>query len=82
MCVKSRAFEFLNILVCDLSPDLFFFALQIKHGAVGMCCQTLVEAEAMVYGGGITDVLISNQVYCSDLASIYVIFIDCYDNKR
>lgn len=36
--------------------------LQVEHGAVGMCCQTLVEAEAMVYGKGCTDVLLSNQL--------------------
>ena len=30
-----------------------------------MCCQTLVEAEAMVYGAGINDILVSNQVMYS-----------------
>ncbi|CAG5130236.1 unnamed protein product [Candidula unifasciata] len=35
--------------------------LQIKSGAVGVCCQTLTEAEAMVEGG-IEDILLSNQV--------------------
>lgn len=34
---------------------------QIAAGAVGVCCQTVAEAEAMV-GAGITDVLVSNQV--------------------
>jgi len=34
---------------------------QIAHGAVGLCCQKVSEAEAMV-NGGIADVLISNQV--------------------
>ncbi|RMF90723.1 MAG: DSD1 family PLP-dependent enzyme [Nitrospinota bacterium] len=34
---------------------------QIAHGAVGVCCQKVSEAEAMVYGG-VTDVLISNEV--------------------
>ncbi|AWT59604.1 MAG: D-threonine aldolase [Candidatus Moanabacter tarae] len=35
--------------------------LQIKHGAIGVCCQKVSEAEAMV-AGGIKDVLISNEV--------------------
>uniref|UniRef100_A0A0B7AFK5 Alanine racemase N-terminal domain-containing protein n=4 Tax=Arion vulgaris TaxID=1028688 RepID=A0A0B7AFK5_9EUPU len=35
--------------------------LQIKSGAVGVCCQTLTEAQAMVEGG-IEDILLSNQV--------------------
>ncbi|CAH1254511.1 Hypp1369 [Branchiostoma lanceolatum] len=35
--------------------------LQVSHGAVGMCAQTLTEAEAMVYGG-VQDVLVSNQI--------------------
>lgn len=35
--------------------------LQIKHGAIGVCCQKVSEAEAMV-AGGIQDVLISNEV--------------------
>jgi len=34
---------------------------QMAHGAVGVCCQKVTEAEAMV-AGGIPDVLISNQV--------------------
>jgi len=34
---------------------------QIALGAVGMCCQKVSEAEAMVEGG-ITDVLVSNEV--------------------
>ncbi len=34
---------------------------QIARGAVGACCQTLAEAEALV-AGGVEDVLISNQV--------------------
>ncbi|MGF1526865.1 MAG: DSD1 family PLP-dependent enzyme [Candidatus Competibacterales bacterium] len=34
---------------------------QLRHGAVGVCCQKLDEAEAMVRGG-IDDVLITNQV--------------------
>ena len=45
-----------------LSLTSLFLHFKIKHGAVGVCCQTLVEAEAMVYGGGITDILVSNQV--------------------
>lgn len=34
---------------------------QIERGAVGVCCQKVSEAEVMV-DGGITDVLVSNQV--------------------
>src|SRR5688500_9030618 len=34
---------------------------QIAHGAVGVCCQKVSEAEAMV-DGGVRDVLISNEV--------------------
>src|SRR5882762_4435208 len=34
---------------------------QIAHGAVGMCCQKVSEAEALV-DGGIDDVLVSNEV--------------------
>ncbi|MCC5811711.1 MAG: alanine racemase, partial [Ectothiorhodospiraceae bacterium] len=35
--------------------------LQMAHGAVGVCCQKVSEAEAMVRGG-VRDVLVSNQV--------------------
>ncbi|XP_076466991.1 3-hydroxy-D-aspartate aldolase-like [Babylonia areolata] len=35
--------------------------IQMKAGAVGLCCQTVTEAEAMVSGGN-PDVFISNQV--------------------
>ncbi|XP_059172864.1 3-hydroxy-D-aspartate aldolase-like [Physella acuta] len=35
--------------------------LQIKSGAVGLCCQKVTEAEAMVLGG-VEDILLSNQV--------------------
>ena len=34
---------------------------QMAHGAIGVCCQTVGEAEAMVQGG-IPDVLVSNEV--------------------
>jgi len=34
---------------------------QIAHGAVGVCCQKVSEAEALV-NGGVRDVLVSNQV--------------------
>lgn len=34
---------------------------QIASGAVGVCCQKVSEAEAMVYGG-VSDVLVSNQI--------------------
>jgi D-serine deaminase-like pyridoxal phosphate-dependent protein len=34
---------------------------QIDQGAVGVCCQKVGEAEAMVYGG-VEDVLISNEI--------------------
>ena len=35
--------------------------LQLHHGAVGVCCQKMSEAEIMVQGG-VTDVLIANEV--------------------
>ena len=38
------------------------FMFKVASGAVGLCCQTLVEAEAIVYGGGCNDILLSNQV--------------------
>jgi 3-hydroxy-D-aspartate aldolase len=41
------------------SPDIAL--LQIAHGAVGVCCQKVSEAEVMVRGG-VRDVLVSNQV--------------------
>ena len=34
---------------------------QMAHGAVGVCCQKVSEAEAMVYGG-VPDVLVSNEI--------------------
>jgi len=34
---------------------------QIAKGAVGVCCQKVAEAEAMVYGG-VRDVLVTNQI--------------------
>src|SRR5215213_8675831 len=34
---------------------------QIELGAVGVCCQKVSEAEAMVYGG-VRDVLVTNEV--------------------
>ena len=34
---------------------------QIELGAVGMCCQKVSEAEALVYGG-VKDVLVSNEI--------------------
>jgi len=34
---------------------------QIAHGAIGVCCQKVSEAEALV-DGGISDVLVSNEV--------------------
>src|SRR5437879_13740420 len=34
---------------------------QVAHGAVGVCCQKVSEAEALV-DGGIGDVLVSNEV--------------------
>lgn len=39
----------------------FVAAKQMQHGAVGVCCQTVDEAQAMV-AAGIADVLITNQV--------------------
>ena len=44
--------------------------LQVQDGAVGVCAQTLTEAEAIVYGGGCTDVFVSNQVRSSVLSSL------------
>jgi len=41
------------------SPDIA--RMQIASGAVGVCCQTVTEAEAMA-DGGVPDVFISNQV--------------------
>jgi hypothetical protein len=35
--------------------------MQVQHGAIGVCCQTVAEAEAMVHAG-IKDVLLTNQV--------------------
>eukprot|EP00761_Pharyngomonas_kirbyi_P013142 gb/GECH01013169.1/.p1 GENE.gb/GECH01013169.1/~~gb/GECH01013169.1/.p1 ORF type:complete len:383 (+),score=78.34 gb/GECH01013169.1/:1-1149(+) len=35
--------------------------MQMKHGAVGVCCQKVSEVEAMV-GGGISNVFLSNEV--------------------
>ena len=35
--------------------------LQIRAGAIGVCCQTVGEAEAMAEGG-ITDILLSNEI--------------------
>ncbi|HIJ55924.1 MAG TPA: DSD1 family PLP-dependent enzyme [Deltaproteobacteria bacterium] len=35
--------------------------LQMARGAVGVCCQKVGEAEAMVYGG-VRDVLVTNQI--------------------
>src|SRR5436189_6462562 len=34
---------------------------QIELGAVGVCCQKVSEAEAMVYGG-VKDVLVTNEI--------------------
>lgn len=45
------------------SPDIA--NQQVAMGAVGCCCQTLAEAEALV-AGGLRDVLISNQVIGSE----------------
>lgn len=41
------------------SPDIAL--QQIRHGAVGVCCQKVAEAEILVRGG-MPDVLVSNQV--------------------
>ena len=35
---------------------------KVEDGAVGVCTQSLTEAEAIVYGGGCFDVFVSNQV--------------------
>lgn len=42
------------------SPEIACLQIE-KHNAVGVCCQKLTEAEAMV-AGGVPDVLISNEV--------------------
>jgi len=42
------------------SPDIA--KLQMDHGAIGLCTQTLVESEALVYGGGTKDVFLTNQL--------------------
>ena len=39
--------------------------LQVQRGAVGVCCQKVSEAEALV-DGGITDVMISNEIIGAD----------------
>lgn len=36
-------------------------SLQLRHGAVGICCQKVSEAEAMVEGG-VNDVLVTNEI--------------------
>ena len=41
------------------SPDIAL--QQMRHGAVGVCCQKVAEAEILVRGG-VPDVLVSNQV--------------------
>ncbi len=41
--------------------------LQIAAGAKGVCCQNVAEAEAMV-GGGVTRVLLSNEIVDADKA--------------
>src|SRR5437868_15382222 len=38
---------------------------QMELGAVGVCCQKVSEAEAMVYGG-VKDVLVTNEVVRSE----------------
>ena len=35
--------------------------MQVSNGAVGVCCQKVSEAETLIHGG-ITDVLITNQI--------------------
>lgn len=41
------------------SPDIAL--LQIAHGAVGLCCQKVSEAEILV-AGGVSDVLVTNEI--------------------
>ena len=47
--------------------------MQIERGAVGQCCQKVGEAEVLV-AGGVTDVLVSNQIVgtakCARLAAL------------
>jgi D-serine deaminase-like pyridoxal phosphate-dependent protein len=42
-------------------------ALQVEAGAVGICCQTVREVEAMA-AGGIKDVLLANEIASADKA--------------
>jgi len=57
--VKGRPIRVRAHAKTHKSPDIA--RRQIAHGAVGVCCQKVSEAEALV-DGGITDVLVSNEV--------------------
>jgi 3-hydroxy-D-aspartate aldolase len=57
--VKGRKIRIRAHAKTHKSPDIA--RLQIAAGAVGMCCQKVSEAEAMVEGG-VKDVLVSNEV--------------------
>lgn len=62
-------------------------SLQIAHGAVGVCCQKVGEAEVMA-AGGVTDILISNEIWgTSKLARIAALakrvkIAVCVDTER
>ncbi|KAL5010782.1 hypothetical protein ScPMuIL_013087 [Solemya velum] len=45
--------------------------MQVSHGAVGVCCQTLAEAETMV-NGGIQDVFLSNEIVSDNKLKTFV----------
>ncbi len=50
---------------------------QMAHGAVGVCCQKVGEAEVLV-AGGVPDVLVSNQV----VGTIYLLYINNLKSRR
>ena len=57
--VKGRPIRVRAHAKTHKSPDIA--KRQIEHGALGVCCQKVSEAEALV-DGGIPDVLVSNEV--------------------
>lgn len=57
--VKGRPIRVRSHAKTHKSPDIA--RRQVAHGAVGVCCQKVSEAEALV-DGGISDVLVSNEV--------------------
>ena len=58
------------------SPDLA--KLQLTAGAVGITCQKVSEAEAMLSEGGIDDILITYNIYgCSKLQRLLQLSTRC-----